>query len=185
MMDHAQENPWTFLSTELKYDNPWIRVEEHQVLNPAGNHGIYGVVSFKNIAVGIVPIDEEGYTWLVGQYRYPLDAYSWEIIEGGGGLDADTLPAAMRELKEETGLEASEWEELLHLNTSNSVTDERAVVYVARGLSHGEWSPEETELLSLKRLPLAEAVQMAIQGEIKDSISLAALLKLGLLGITR
>ena len=181
-MSQAEDNPWTFLSTELKYNNPWIRVDEHQVLNPAGNRGIYGVVSFKNIAVGIVPIDEEGYTWLVGQYRYPLGAYSWEIIEGGGGLDADTLPAAKRELKEETGLEAREWKELLRLNTSNSVTDERAVVYVARGLSQGTWSPEETELLSLKRLPLTEAIAMAMRGEIQDSISLAALLKLGLIG---
>jgi ADP-ribose pyrophosphatase len=185
MNPQEQENPWTFLSTELRYDNPWIRVEEHQVLNPAGNQGIYGVVSFKNIAVGIVPIDEDGNTWLVGQYRYPLGVYSWEIIEGGGGLAMDTLPAAQRELKEETGLEASEWEEILRLNTSNSVTDERAVVYVARGLSYGPSSPEETELLSIKKLPLSEAIAMAIRGDIQDSISLAALLKLGLMGITR
>ncbi|MEM6723516.1 MAG: NUDIX hydrolase, partial [Bacteroidota bacterium] len=103
------ENPWTKLSEALQYDNPWIRITEHQVLNPNGNPGIYGVVHFKNVAIGIVPLDEEYNTWLVGQYRYTLEQYSWEIPEGGGPLGTDPLKSAKRELLEETGITAKEW----------------------------------------------------------------------------
>jgi 8-oxo-dGTP pyrophosphatase MutT (NUDIX family) len=141
----SEKNPWTTLSSELKYDNPWIAVTEHQVLTPAQSPGIYGTVHFKNIAIGIVPIDANGFTWLVGQYRYPLKAYSWEIPEGGGKLHEPPLQSAKRELKEETGLEAGHWEQILEMHLSNSATDERAVVYLATDLSEGPSCPEETE----------------------------------------
>src|SRR5687767_10265505 len=109
-MIDENKNPWKKLSAEIKYENPWIKVEEHQVLNPAGNPGIYGKVHFKNLAIGVIPIDENGNTWIVGQYRYPLDEYSWEIIEGGGKLGVDPLVSAKRELLEEAGIIAEEWE---------------------------------------------------------------------------
>lgn len=165
--------------TEI-YDNPWIRVTHEQVITPAGTDGIYGVVHFKNLAVGIVPIDARGHTWLVRQSRYPLDQYTWEIPEGGAPLTEDPLAAARRELAEETGLVAAHWEELLHLHTSNSVTDERAVVYVARQLTQGPSAPEDTEDIEVRRLPLTEAIAMALSGEITDALSVAALLKLAL-----
>lgn len=172
------KSPWKLLHTKIEYDNPWIRVEEDDIINPNGGKGIYGRVHFKNVAVGIIPIDEEGNTWLVGQYRYPLDEYSWEIPEGGCPIGEKELDAAKRELKEETGLIAEHWEEFLRIHTSNSVSDERGVVFLAKNLKQGETQFEETEDLKIKKLPLEEAFQMVMNGEITDSISMAALLKL-------
>jgi 8-oxo-dGTP pyrophosphatase MutT (NUDIX family) len=170
-------NPWHTLSTELKYHNPWISVREDQVLNPGGGRGIYGVVSMKNKALGIVPIDEEGNTWLVGQYRYPLNEYSWEIPMGGGLIELDILESAQRELKEETGLLAARWTRIARLHTSNSVTDEEGFVFLAEDLTQGELEPEETEDLRLWKLPLAEAIQMVMDDRITDGVSVAGLLK--------
>lgn len=168
---------WKTLSEKPVYDNPWIQVSHRQVLNPSGNPGIYGLVHFKNLAVGVLPLDEQGHTWLVGQYRYPLGAYSWEIPEGGGPLGTPPLEAAQRELREETGLLAEEWTELLRMHLSNSVTDEAGIVYLAQGLQQGPAEPEETEELQIKKLPFAEAFDMVMQGEITDSLSVAAILK--------
>jgi len=171
-------NPWKKLNSEVKYDNPWICVEEHDVINPGGGESIYGKVSFKNKAIGIIPIDSEGNTWLVGQYRYTLGEYSWEIPEGGSPIGEDMLEGAQRELKEETGLTADTWEIIMRLHTSNSVTDEEAFIFLAKNLHQGENNLEETESdLKVLRLPLADAVQMVMEGEITDSISVAGLLK--------
>ncbi len=158
------------------YDNPWIRVTHRNVITPAGSAGIYGVVHFKHVAVGVVPIDDEGYTWLVGQYRYTLDQYSWEIPEGGGSLYESALVAAQRELMEETGLRAKQWTQLLELHLSNSVTDERGIAFLAQELEIGQAHPEETEQLQVRRLPFDEAVQMALDGRITDALSVVALL---------
>lgn len=162
------------------YDNPWIRVDEHDVINPSGNPGIYGVVHFKNIAIGIIPVDEEGYTWLVGQYRYPLQAYSWEIIEGGGPIGIDPLESAKRELLEETGMTAEHWELIIpKMHLSNSVTDEYAMIYVAKGLTQGTPQPTDTEDLTLQRVPLVDAIEKVRSGAITDSMSVAGLLWIG------
>jgi 8-oxo-dGTP pyrophosphatase MutT (NUDIX family) len=173
----AKSKAWTTLSRAVVYDNPWIHVEEHQVINPRGGQGIYGVVSFKNRAIGIIPIDAKGYTWLVGQERYTLNEYSWEIPMGGGAMDCTPLEAAKRELQEETGLQAASWEELLKIHTSNSVTDEVGYVFLAKDLQHGPPAFDETELLKIKHLPFEEALAMAMQGAITDSLSLAGLFK--------
>lgn len=170
-------NPWKTLSVRKAYENPWIRVEHRDVLNPAGGTGIYGAIHFKNTAVGIVPLDGDGYTWLVGQYRYTLERYSWEIPEGGGAVGSDPLAAARRELLEETGITAHVWIPLLELHTSNSVTDEYGVAYVAQDLKLGKAQPEETEQLHVRRLPFSEAVEMVMQGEITDALSMIAILK--------
>ncbi|MBH8558320.1 NUDIX domain-containing protein [Hymenobacter negativus] len=170
-------NPWHTLSSEIKYHNPWISVREDQVRNPGGGQGIYGVVTMKNKALGIVPVDAEGNTWLVGQYRYPLNEYSWEIPMGGGLVELDILESAQRELKEETGLTAARWTRIARLHTSNSVTDEEGFVYLAEDLTQGELEPEETEDLRLWKLPLAEAVRMVMDDRITDGISVAGLLK--------
>jgi ADP-ribose pyrophosphatase len=172
-----KENPWNTLTIEHIYENPWIRLEHHEVLNPVGKNGIYGKVHFKNRALAIVPIDQDGNTWLVGQYRYTLDEYSWEIPMGGGLVQHDLLDSAKRELQEETGLTAGKWTEIMKIHTSNSVTDELGVVYLAEDLTAGEPNFDETELLQIKKLPFSEALEMVMTGEITDSISIAAILK--------
>ena len=175
------KNPWKIKSSKQVYSNPWITIREDEVLDPSGKDGIYGVVSFKNIAVGVVPIDEDGFTYLVGQYRYPLNRYSWEIPEGGCPNGEDPLSAGERELKEETGIEASQWEELLQIHTSNSVCDEFGYVYIAKGLSFSKANPESCEELQVKKIKVVDAVKMVMNNEITDSISVAALLKLNVL----
>jgi 8-oxo-dGTP pyrophosphatase MutT (NUDIX family) len=172
-----KKQAWQRLSSEVKYENPWIKVQEDQVINPAGGKGIYGKVHYKNIAIGIIPIDGEGNTWLVGQHRYPLDMYSWEIPEGGGPEGEDNVESARRELKEETGLAAELWQEVLTMHLSNSVSDEVAHIFVATQLTQGATAFEATEDLAIKKLPIKEAIQMVMDGEITDSMSVAGLLK--------
>ena len=147
------------------YENPWIRVEHHEVINPNGGEGIYGEGHFKNLAIGIIPIDDQDHTWIVGQYRYPLDIYSWEIPEGGGPLGIDPLVSAKRELVEECGLIAEHWELLLEMHLSNSVSDEHAMIYLAKELKETQALPEETEQLQIKRLPVDKAIEMALNGK--------------------
>jgi len=174
-------SPWKTKTTSVPYENPWIRVEHHEVINPAGDPGIYGLVKFKNYAIGIVPIDEEGYTWLVGQFRYALGSYEWEIPEGGCPVGTDPLETAKRELKEETGLMANEWTQIMEFHLSNSVTDEYGVAYVAKGLTQGAAEPEDTEELTLRRVPLSEAIAMTMDGRIKDALSILALQRVALM----
>lgn len=172
------ENPWQKLSSKEIYDNPWITIQEHEVINPGGGRGIYGKVSFKNTAVGIIPLDDNMNTWLVGQYRYPLDEYSWEIPMGGGPIENDILEAAKCELKEETGITARKWENIMRIHTSNSITDEQGFVFLARELEFGERELEESESdLELWKLPFSDAVEMVMDNKITDSISVAGLLK--------
>lgn len=171
------ENPWKTKSKTTIYQNPWIKLEEHQVVIPSGKDGIYGKVIFKNKALAIVPVDEDLNTWLVGQFRYTLDEYSWEIPMGGGLLEQDILDSAKRELKEETGLSAKKWTKIMRLHTSNSVTDEEGFVFLAEELTPGETEFEETEQLQVIKLPLKEAIQKVMDGEITDAISIAGLLK--------
>jgi 8-oxo-dGTP pyrophosphatase MutT (NUDIX family) len=178
---NTEQNPWTTLSQKVVYDNPWIRLTEFQVINPSGGNGIYGKVHYKNTAVGIIPIDENWNTWLIGQYRFVLDQYSWEIPEGGAVMEGDPMDGAKRELLEETGLVAKEWTEIMMMHLSNSVGDEKAIIYLARSLVQQEASPEETEKLVIKKLPFDEVVNMLESGKITDSMSVAAIQKIQLM----
>ena len=175
-MANETDNPWQTLASQVVYDNPWIKVREDQVRRPDGAPGIYGVVHFKHIAIGVLPV-EDGHVYLVGQYRYTLGRYSWEIPEGGCATDEDPLSAARRELEEETGLRASGWQKMGEAHLSNSVSDELAVWFLATGLTQGEHKPEGTERLSVHRVPLSEALRMALNGEMTDAISLLALMQ--------
>jgi 8-oxo-dGTP pyrophosphatase MutT (NUDIX family) len=172
-----EENPWQILSAKEVYDNKWITVTEYNVINPNGGKGIYGKIHFKNLAIGIVPLDEDLNIWIVGQYRFALNRYSWEIPEGGGLINNDLLASARQELLEETGLVADDWTKIMELHTSNSVTDEHAFIFLARKLRQEKPRPEETEQLAIKKLPFEEAWQMVQQGIITDAIAVAAIQK--------
>lgn len=172
----TQEGNWKTITSETVYQNNWIAVDHRDVITPSGGEGIYGLVRFKNKAIGIVALDDENYIYLVGQYRYPLSAYSWEIPEGGGPIDESPLEAAQRELKEETGLVASHWEKIGRVHTSNSATDEEGFIFLAQGLQQFEQETEETEEIEVRKVALQEAVAMVMRSEITDSISICAIL---------
>lgn len=172
------KNPWKTLNVTEIYDNPWIKVDEHDVINPSGNSGIYGKVHFKNLACGIIPLDDDGTTWVVGQYRYTLGRYSWEIPMGGVTIGTDPLAGAKRELKEETGLTANRWRPILDVHLSNSITDEVGIVFVAEGLTYGEPEFDDTEQIEIKKISFDDVVQMVKDGEITDALSVAGILKL-------
>lgn len=171
-------NPWVTKTQKTVYENPWIEISHREVRTPTGTDGIYGLVHFKNLAIGVVPLDEHLNTWLVGQYRYTLGQYSWEIPEGGCPIGSEApLETAKRELLEETGISAQRWTQILELHTSNSVTDEYGLAFIAQELSFGAAAPEETEDLEVRKLPFQEALELVHQGVITDALSMLALMK--------
>lgn len=177
----STQKEWHKISGEVKYENPWITVSEDQVINPAGNPGIYGKVHFKNLAIGVVPMDESGCIYFVRQFRYVLNQYSLEIPEGGGPLNIDPLDSAKKELKEETGLVASSWIQILDMHLSNSVSDERSIVYLATGLTQGIAEPEETESFTIHKIHIDEVLNMIQRSEITDAITVSAMFKIKLM----
>ena len=179
MKEH--HNPWQIINEQEVYNNNWITVTHYDVINPSGGVGIYGKVHMKNVAIGIIPLDKEMNTHLVGQYRFPLNEYSWEIPEGGGPLSDDPLSAAKRELLEETGLEATYWNKILEMTLSNSVTDERCIIYMARDLAQYTATPEDTEDLIVKKISFEEVYTMVQNGKITDAVTVAAVLKIKLM----
>lgn len=172
---------WKQRSSTIAYDNPWIQVRHEEVIRPNGTEGIYGVVHFKSRAIGVIAVDDNDNIWLVKQSRYPNNETTIEIPEGGGLLDEPPLEAAKRELLEETGLTAEQWQPLMELRTSNSVTDEIAFIFLATGLSQGKQQLEDTEDIEVIKVKVTEAIEMAMNGQITDAMSVAALLKLALI----
>jgi len=172
------KNPWITHETTSPYSNPWIKLEHSTVTTPGGTPGIYGVVRFQNLAIGILPIDQQQNTWIVGQYRYTLNKYSWEIPEGGCPIGTSPLATAKRELEEETGLIANQWIPILEeVQLSNSVTDEIGYSFIAKDLQQGTMAPEETEELEIRKLPFSDLVEMAMKGKIQDVLSLCTIFK--------
>lgn len=168
--------PWTVQTERTVYDNPWISVTDCQVERPDGAPGQYGVVHFKNLAVGVLPLLEDGTVPLVGQHRFPHDAYSWELPEGGGGLGEDPLDAARRELAEETGFRARHWLPLTAFDISNSVTDEKSICFLAWGLEAGEAEPDGDEILAHRRVNFSRLHEMVLAGDIRDSLTIIMVL---------
>lgn len=179
MPDKNAINPWTTLSGEVNYENPWIKVTEYKVITPAGSEGIYGKIHYKNLGIGIIPLDKDDNIWLVGQYRYTLNEFHWELPEGGGPLSEDPLESAKRELREETGMTAKKWTHLLTVNPSNSTSDEVAMLYLAEDLSPGDSALEDSEAdLKTMKISLKEAIAMVDNGEITDCLTVIGLLKM-------
>ena len=174
----SEANPWKTKSSQVVYENPWMRVREDQVIRPDGKDGIYGVVETR-IATGAVALDEEDNIYLVGQYRYTMDCYSWEIPEGGSDEGESAFEACSRELKEETGIIASKWWQLgAEIHMSNCISSERGVLFLAKDLDFLEAEPEGTEDLKVQKLPVSDAFRMMHSGEIQDSLTIIALHRL-------
>ncbi len=180
-MMNEEKNPWTLLDKKTVYESPWISVSHHDVLNPAGNPGTYSIVHFKNFAIGVLPLDKDYNTWIVGQFRYPFNMYTWEIPEGGGPLKIDPLESAKRELQEECGIVANKFTFIQHMQLSNSATDEVAYLFIAQDLSFTKSSPDENEELHVKKIHFDELYKMVEEGKITDSLTVTAVLKAKLL----
>jgi len=173
----SEGNPWKRVGSRLIYENPWMTLREDQVISPTGKPGIYSVVDTR-VATGVVAMNDEQEIYLVGQYRYPTDVYSWELPEGGADPGEDPLDAIKRELREETGIVAEHWQQLggeIHL--SNCVTSERAYLYLAKGLTQGEMAPDETEVLKVKKVPFRKCIEMVESGELFDGLTVIAILR--------
>lgn len=168
---------WRVVETRPLYDNPWISLTEYDAIAPTGRPALYGVVRFKNLALAVLPIDDQGQVTLVGQHRFAIPGYSWELPEGGGPIGGDPLESAQRELREEAGLEAAQWRQVLRFHLSNSITDERGFGYLATGLSPVPTAPDDTEALVLARVPFREALDAALAGHMQDMLTLAMLLR--------
>ncbi len=174
----ADQNPWRRLSSRIVYENPWIRVREDAVVRPDGAPGIYGVVETRP-ATGVIALTDDDEVYLVGQYRYTLDTYSWEIVEGGADPGETPLEACQRELREEAGLVAAHWTPLgAEIHLTNCHSSECAYLFVATGLRHVGAEPEGTEQLRVRKVPFHEALAMVDRGEIPDAVSIMAILRL-------
>lgn len=177
-------DPWTVKAVRRSYETQWFAVDDHDVINPAGNPGHYGVIRVPRVAVGVIPIEPDGTVHLVGQWRFPLGRYSWEIPEGGSDPGEAPEACARRELAEETGLRAATLIKVLEMDLSNAVTDERSVSFLAFGLTPGETSPDETEVLKRRTAPFAEVLRRCADGRIRDAITVATVLRAHHMAVT-
>ena len=181
----SRGRPWSVASGPQRvHDNPWFSVDEYAAVAPTGAPARYYVQRYRNVAVGVIPLHNDGTVTLVGQWRFPLADYQWEIPEGGAPLAEDPLDGCRRELREEAGLQAADWRFLLRLQLSNSTSDEVALGWLATGLSRCDEEPEATEELAVARVPFREAVHAAVTGRVQDAITVAMLLRLHHMAVT-
>ncbi|HET7030000.1 MAG TPA: NUDIX hydrolase [Candidatus Limnocylindrales bacterium] len=172
--------PWRRRSRRVAYENPWLTIWHDEVDRPDGSPGIYGLVHFANVAVGVVVLDDADRVLLVGQHRYALDRYSWEIPEGGVPPPETPEAGGRRELLEETGVTAEDWRPIVRFDLSNSVTDETGWIFTAHAVRHGPAAPEASEDLAIRWVPFDEALAMIERAEITDGMSILGLHRLAL-----
>ncbi|HWA00285.1 MAG TPA: NUDIX hydrolase [Caulobacterales bacterium] len=177
-------DPWQIVRVRRSYETDWFAVDDHDVINPAGKPGHYGVIRVRRPAVGVLPIEADGRVHMVGQWRFPLKRYSWEMPEGGAEPDEDVELCARRELEEETGLEAGRLQKILEMDLSNSLTDERATLFLATDLTAGEAQPEEVEVLRRQVAPFREILERVVDGRIRDGLTVAAVLRAHHMAVT-
>jgi 8-oxo-dGTP pyrophosphatase MutT (NUDIX family) len=182
--EHVMAGPWTRRTRRVAYENPWITIWHDEVIRPDGEPGIYGVVHFAHLAVGVLVVDDADRVLLVGQHRYALDQYSWEIPEGGVPAGESPLDGARRELREETGVDASDWTEIARTHLSNSVSDEVAVLFLATSLTDGIATPDGTEALAVRWVPFDEVLAMTLDGRITDALTVLAVQRAALARLT-
>jgi ADP-ribose pyrophosphatase len=186
MTDAWEEDsdPWIVKSMTRAFENDWFCVDAHDVLRPDGKSGHYGVIRIRRLAVGVLPIEADGRVHLVGQWRFPLGRYSWEMPEGGAQPGEDAQLCAERELSEETGLSAGSLVKVLEMDLSNSLTDERAVIFLATDLRHGQAQPEATEVLRRRHAHFMDIVARVADGRIRDALTVAAVLRAHHMAVT-
>ncbi|HEX8569127.1 MAG TPA: NUDIX hydrolase [Caulobacteraceae bacterium] len=169
--------PWRDHGGEQVFDNPWMTVTRHDATAPTGRPAVYGKIHFKNLALAVLPLHEDGTVTLVGQHRFAMMDYVWEIPEGGGPLEVEPLESIRRELREEAGLEATDWREVLRFQISNSLTDERGMAWIATGLTAVPAEPDATEAITVARVPFREALDAVVNGWIEDAMTVATVLR--------
>ncbi|MBL0313188.1 MAG: NUDIX hydrolase [Holophagaceae bacterium] len=176
----AEPDPYEVLERRALYDSPWIRLREDRFRHRRGREGQYAVCGFQRSACGVLALDDEDRVVLVGQWRYPLEQYSWELPEGGGEEHESPFETIRRELAEETNLEAGSWEPLAFFHPSNSSTDEEAFLFLATELrpSNGHHQAEDDEELAVHREPFAQCLLRVLSGEISDGLTAMAMLSL-------
>jgi ADP-ribose pyrophosphatase len=187
MSDDAWEedgDPWTVKSVARDFENDWLAVDVHQVVHPGGREGTYGVVRVRRLAIGVLPVEPDGRVYMVGQWRFPLKRYSWEMPEGGAEPGEDAQACARRELLEETGFTAGKLERILALDLSNSLTDERAILFLATDLTPGDARPEDTEVLKRRSAHFLDVLNRAADGRIRDAMTVAAVLRAHHMAVT-
>lgn len=186
MTDDWEEDgdPWTVKSLAHPFENDWFKIDAHDVIHPNGAPGTYTVVRIRRLAVGVLPIEPDGRVHLVGQWRFPLGRYSWEMPEGGADPGEEPLACAVRELEEETGFRAARFERILEMDMSNSLTDEMAVIFLATELTPGQAQPDHTEVLRRVSAPFSEVLQRVLDGRIRDSMTVAAMLRAHHMAVT-
>jgi 8-oxo-dGTP pyrophosphatase MutT (NUDIX family) len=170
-------NPWVVTAQKRGFENDWFVIDEHEAINPAGKPARYDVIRPRRLAVGVVPLEADGSVHLIGQWRFPLKRYSWEIPEGGAEFGEDAESGVRRELAEEAGVSAGRLVKILEMDLSNSLTDESCVLFLATDLSPAAGEPDDVEVLRRRTAPFGEVLARIQDGRIRDSLTVAAMLR--------
>src|SRR5262245_12660581 len=176
MSEFQRQGPYTVLSSEPRYRNRWIAVREDRVIRPGGTEGLFGVVEMTS-GSSVLAIDAEDTVFLVREYKYAIGRDSLEVVSGAMDEGETPLTAAQRELREETGLVAADWQDMGMIDPFTTAIRCRNHLFLARGLTHSTASPEDGEALAVVPVPFATALRMVLDGEISHAGSCVLILR--------